>query len=156
MCREIKIGAVSQAVEFFAAERKFEFEIDRAFRIMRAIFRCDLKFVHFGSRNADRFVECMYVLPPHLKSLFPFVRTNKIFDLHLFEFARAERKIARRDLVAERFPYLRNTERKFRMEGINDIFEINEYAAGRFGAKIRFRSISRCTYGSPEHHVELL
>lgn len=61
----------------------------------------------------------------------------KILDFHLLEFARAKRKVAGRDFIAERFADLRDAERQFFARRIQHIREIDEDALRGFGAQIR-------------------
>src|SRR3989338_3703254 len=98
----------------------------------------------------------MHVFAPHLKGTFPLGWTYEIFDLHLLELARAEQEIARRYFVAERLPYLCDSERQLRVERVDDILEVDENAASRLGAQIRNgRIVLACTYLRLEHHIEL-
>src|SRR6185437_2717484 len=86
---------------------------------------------------------------------FPILRSNKIFDFHLFELAHAKYKVARRDLVAKRFADLRDAEREFWMEGIKNIFKVRKNPLSRLGAQIGdSRLILARAYLRLEHHVE--
>ena len=56
-------------------------------------------------------------------------------DLHLFELARAEGEVARRDLVAEALADLGDAERDADARAVHDVLEVDEDALGRFGAE---------------------
>ena len=61
------------------------------------------------------------------------------FKFHLLEFARAEREVAGRDLVAERFTYLADAERHFFAAGALDVFEVYEDALSCLGTEVELR-----------------
>ena len=56
-------------------------------------------------------------------------------DLHLLELARAEREIARRDLVAETLADLGDAERNSHPGAVDDVLEIDEDPLGRLRAQ---------------------
>src|SRR3990172_2591929 len=78
------------------------------------------------------------------------------FDLHLLEFARAEREIPRRNFVAEALADLRDAERNLHARTIEHVLEIDENALGRFGPQERrvFLAAHRAD-DRLEHQVEL-
>jgi hypothetical protein len=53
-------------------------------------------------------------------------------DFHLLELARAEREVARRDLVAETLADLRDAERHADARAVDDVLEVDEDALRRF------------------------
>ena len=57
------------------------------------------------------------------------------FDLHLLEFAAAERVIARIDLVAERLANLGDAERKLEPRAVEHVLVVDEDALRRFRAQ---------------------
>src|SRR3989344_6980216 len=136
MRREVEIGSIREPVQFFLAERIFEFEIDSALSVVRAVAFRHIELAHGAHADAHCFYPIVHAPPPHFKTLFPFLRSDEVFDFHLFEFARAEYEIARRYLVPECFAYLPQAEWEFRVDGIDEVLEIYEHAARRFWAQI--------------------
>ena len=108
---QIEIGAIRQAKQFLAAEWKIKFKINRAFGIMRQVFRRNLEFVNFFRIDADFIHPFDHCCTKHFKRFFPCFLAYKIFDFHLLEFARTECKIPRCNFVAECFTDLRDTKR---------------------------------------------
>src|SRR3989344_4532402 len=104
--------------------------------------------------DADRFVECVNVLSPLFECALPFGSAYKILNFHLLEFARAKNEIPRSNLVAESLPYLRDAERQFGMQGVDDVLEIDEYAAGGLRPEVRIGRFSRRANRRHEHRVE--
>src|SRR3989338_8373634 len=153
---EVKVGAIREAAELFAPERKIEFKIyctlgiggsppPRPFKLMDGVLR---DTYHPNKRK--------HCFSPRLEAFLPLVRAHEIFDFHLLEFARTKDEVARRYLVPERFPYLRDAERQFRMETVDYIFEVHENPASGFRTKIRNRGLIFCCANMRlEHHVEL-
>src|SRR5262249_23889564 len=98
------------------------------------------------------------VVPPVAPIGVPVARLRRMAEklhLHLLEFPRAKGKVPRRDLVAEAFSGLRDSERYFGPHGVEDVLEVNEHSLGRFGAEERriFRAPQRAKRGF-EHQVE--
>ncbi len=130
MVLEVEVRAVRQAVELLPAERIIKFKINRALGVMRAVALADLRFMHARGVNADLADPFVHLLPPPIKIILPILvargRRDEIFNLHLLEFARAEDEIARRDLVAERLPDLRDAEGQLPPRRVQNIFEVDE------------------------------
>src|SRR3989344_1301479 len=105
MRREIEISAIREAIEFLAAERKIELEMDSALRIVRALAIGHFELVFCRTVDSGRVDIAMDCRAPLFKTLLPLVRAHEIFDLHLFELAHAENEVARRNLVPECLPY---------------------------------------------------
>src|SRR5215469_10529901 len=83
------------------------------------------------------------------------IRLNEKFHLHLLELARAKNEIARRDLVAERFAYLRHTERQLHALRIHYVGKAEKDALGGLGAQIYLvRAVLHRTHEGLEHQVE--
>src|SRR5262249_52499256 len=82
-------------------------------------------------------------------------RFAEIFDLHLFEFARAEGEIARRDLVAEGFTDLRDPKGQLASHRLLPVIKIDEDSLRGLGTKIgnALIVIDRAD-NSLEHRVE--
>ena len=76
------------------------------------------------------------------------------FHLHLLEFARAENEIARRDFIAEAFADLCDAEGNLYARGVDDVFEFEKDALGRFGAEICLHRIDSANLGC-QHQIKL-
>src|SRR3989344_2816210 len=111
-----------------------EFKIYRPLAVMRAVAVAYFKLMDRLRGNSHGLIERMYALPPHLECALPFRGTYKIFDFHLLEFARTENEIARSNLVAECFSYLRDAEGQLGVKGVDDILEIGKNSPGGLGA----------------------
>src|SRR6266516_1647077 len=76
--------------------------------------------------------------------------------LHLLELAVAKDEVARRDLVAEALPYLRDPERELAARDGRHVVEVDEDALGRLWSQIGDRRgvLDRTDVGL-EHQVEL-
>src|SRR3989344_3536141 len=129
MRRKIKVGAICETVELFAAEGPVELEVYRALAVVRALPVRDLKLMHRASRDTDSIVKGVDILPPHLERLLPFVRPYKVFDLHLLEFPDTKDEAPWTNLIADRLPYLPDAKRKVGMERVHDILEIHKDTA---------------------------
>src|SRR5262249_26098405 len=83
-------------------------------------------------------------------------RMAEKLDLHLLELSRAERKIPRRDLVAEALAHLSNAERHTNAAGIEHVFEVHEDALRSLGTEERCTLLAaeRADIGL-EHQVKL-
>ena len=57
---------------------------------------------------------------------------------HLFKLNRSENEVAGGDFVAERFTYLRDTERDFCSRRSLYVQKVDEFALSRFGAEVNF------------------
>src|SRR5439155_24766704 len=66
-------------------------------------------------------------------------RSAEVLHLHLLEPARAEDEIARRDLVAEGLPDLRDAERQLPARRLLHVIEVHEDALRRLGPQPRDR-----------------
>ncbi len=83
------------------------------------------------------------------------LRLAEIFELHLFELARAKSEIARVNFVPERFPDLGDAERQFFARNIEDVLELHENCLGRFRAQIgHARFVFGCADIGFEHEVK--
>ncbi len=133
MILEVEVSAVGDAAYLIEFVRVAEMEVHRAFGIVRAIMSLDLDLLDIfrleseSGEPAARFGKPVFEIP------FPLGFFHEILELHDLELADAEDEIPRGYLIAERLPYLGHTERKTRMERIDDVLEIDEHALSRFG-----------------------
>src|SRR3990167_3771241 len=73
---------------------------------------------------------------PVVKPFRVFLGVNKVFKLHHLKFPDAEKKITRRNFVAESFADLGNSKRQFYPRGLENIVKINKNPLGGFGPQI--------------------
>src|SRR5579872_1619800 len=101
MLSQVIIGSVSQAVELFPAERPVELKVDRSLRIESPVSVRDFQFMNLVSRKTDVLREIDHFFFEMIECLLPIFGIHEVLDLHLLEFARAEKEIARGDLISE-------------------------------------------------------
>src|SRR5690606_5839190 len=91
-------------------------------------------------------------LTPELIPLLGLARAAEELDLHLLEFAAAEREVARIDFVAKRLADLRDAERHADARRVADVLEVHEDALRRLRAQVRdARVILERAYVRLEH-----
>src|SRR3990172_359038 len=76
------------------------------------------------------------LVDPTLVPLLVRSRHDEKFDLHLLELAGAESKIARRDLVTERFADLGDAEGELHAHGLEHVVEVDEDALGGLRSQV--------------------
>src|SRR3989344_6062169 len=94
------------------------------------------KFVNFTHIKTDAFHPVEHFTSPIFKIFFPIFGTDKIFNFHLFKFAKSENEISWCNFITESFTYLCYAERKFRMKSIHRVFEVYKYTLSGFGTKV--------------------
>src|SRR3989338_8522244 len=108
--------------------------------VVRQLILRDVQLVHFFGVDAARRDPSMYFANPLTERLLPvlviFWSRDKVLNFHLFKLARAENKVARSNLVAERFSYLRNAERQCFAACLKHVFKINEDSLRGFGPQV--------------------
>src|SRR5207249_6736157 len=97
----------------------------------------------FAAWNADVFIKLQAFFLPIFKQFHSLVCPAKIFQLHLFELARAKREIARINVVSECFTDLRNTERQLLARHFENVYELNEDRLGGLGAQVCYGTLVR-------------
>jgi hypothetical protein len=70
------------------------------------------------------------VVDPLLVNFFIRAGHDEVFDLHLLQLAHPEDKVARRDLIAERFPDLRDAEGQLAAGRVEYVLEVDEHPLG--------------------------
>src|SRR5579859_5202137 len=110
MLREIEVAAVVDAFDFLRTEGSAEIELDieRRARVVREFGGGVLMEFETSGIEAERMMPFHPLVLPVLERLHVLARLDKKLHFHLFEFTRTENKVARRDLVGERFAYLRD------------------------------------------------
>src|SRR5215210_1248190 len=87
------------------------------------------------------------------------IRPDEVLHFHLLKLARAQNKIARRDLVAKRFSDLRDAERNLSSQRRLNVQEINENPLRGLRTKVseggRIVLIGSGSQRRPKHHVEM-
>src|SRR3990167_5553793 len=79
---------------------------------------------------------------PVIVPLHFFTRTHKKLHFHLFELAHTEDKLARYDLVPERFSDLSNSKRNLHAARFLNIQEVHKNTLSRFRTQVNRRSIA--------------
>ena len=107
------------------------------------------------ARQTNRLPPAKTGVAPVLIPFGRFTGMNEELEFHLLELTRPERKIARRDLVAEGFADLRNPKRHAHPIAIQHIPELGKNSLGRLRAQIgdRRRVFDRAGCGL-EHQIE--
>jgi hypothetical protein len=77
------------------------------------------------------------VVPPLVggAALDGLVGIDEVLDLHLLELARPEDEVARRDLVAEGPPRLRDAEGQLEPHGLEHVVKVDEHRLGGLGRR---------------------
>src|SRR3989344_3782166 len=103
MVFKIKIGAIGYTLQLFEipAEGKTVLDIGGGFGIMRQFIIGILARANIGLRYPQIKKPSESFLDPILIPLIVILGQDKIFQLHLLELTRAEKKISRRDFVPE-------------------------------------------------------
>ena len=126
MLREVVVGAIRDAFEFLASKRKTVFDIVSAFRIEGALIIRHCHDVQLVARDTNVLIKLQAFFLPIFEQFHSLLCAAKIFELHLFEFSRAEGEIARINFVAKRFADLRDPERQFLARHFQNVFELNK------------------------------
>src|SRR3954469_4097206 len=133
---KIKVAAVRDAFQLtvFAGgeEREGVFDVGGTDRVVA-------EFILFMFPESQAFAgEAQVGVPFHAAVapvLVPLARSGWMaeeFDFHLFELARAEREISRRDFIAKALANLRDAERNSYACAVCDVLEIDKDALSRF------------------------
>src|SRR5437763_8889111 len=129
----IKVRAIRDAHQLFPLTlfiftlwEKAILNIDGTFGVVRE-FSLRL-FIQSQIRAGDsnRLKPLIAAIDPFLMRGFVFAGFDEVFQLHLFELARAKDEIAGRDLVAKRLADLRHAERQFAPAGIQHVEKVYE------------------------------
>ena len=92
--------------------------------------------IHMLSRQALFFPPTNTFFFPVFMPFFIISGVNKIFQLGLLKLSHPKDKVARSNLIAERFTNLGDTKRQFPRRRIDNILKLGEYRLCRFGAQI--------------------
>src|SRR5206468_6736359 len=133
---EIEVAAVGDALELRPAEGELVLDVGAPLGVVRQLVGSVLAQTQAFGPNAVALVPREALLLPVLMPLRVLARLDEEFHLHLLELARAEEKIAGRDLVAERLADLADPERDLETRGVQHVLKIDEDALGRLGAQV--------------------
>src|SRR5438309_3750266 len=109
---KVVVGAVVDALELVPSERERELEVRRPRGAVGALVRAAAAEAELVLRYALLEMPSEPRLLPLLVEARRFGRAREVLHLHLLELARSEDEVARRDLVPEGLPDLRDTERQ--------------------------------------------
>lgn len=140
MLLEVIIRAVGNAPQLSPPKRKTVFDICRCIAvvrqlILRMITKPDMLFLHIQRKQP-----IPAEVAPILEPFHVLTRLAKELQFHLLEFPRPEGEVSRRDLVAEAFADLPDTEWEPLAHRALDIFEIDENPLRRLRTQINFVS----------------
>ena len=134
MLREVVVGAIVNTLDLVKATRELVLNIPCILRIEdEVLVLLEAKLV---LRDAKRKIPVEPVLLDSLIGRLVLVRTDEVLRIRLLELPRSEEEIAWRDLVPERLPYLRDTERNLRTHRVNDVLKVQVDALTRLARKI--------------------
>ena len=157
MALEIVVRAVGNAPQLApVGEREGIFDVSRGAGVERELRRLVVAQPEMLFLDAE-------TQQPVLAVVFPVGKPFKVraglaeeFALHLLKLARAEREVARRDLVAERLADLADAERELPARRALDVREVDENALRGLRAEIAGRGrVLGNADGGFEHEVEL-
>lgn len=153
MLRKVEIRAVVRAVDLAPAEREQELDVARGLRVMRE-FLVVVEAQMFGGKT-----QILKILPAVRLEVVVQLGVRALLaeglELHLLELDRAEREVARRDLVAERLADLPDAERQLRAHGALYVEEVDILALRVFGAQVNDAlAVVRYAAERLEHQVE--
>ena len=153
MLRKVEIRAVVRAVDLAPAEREQELDVARGLRVMRELLVV-VEAQMFGGKT-----QILKILPAVRLEVVVQLGVRALLaeglELHLLELDRAEREVARRDLVAERLADLPDAERQLRAHGALYVEEVDILALRVFGAQVNDAlAVVRYTAERLEHQVE--
>src|SRR6266550_971827 len=111
MPREVEIGAVVNSLELVPAEWELVLDVVRVLRVVGELVLRMLVKAQLVPPDPESVVPLHPLLFPEFEPLAVRARLHEELHLHLLEFPGPEYEVPGRDLVAERFPNLRNAER---------------------------------------------
>src|SRR5262249_6028701 len=110
VAREIPVAAVVHALDLLPPEREAELDVGGGVGLVRQPLRLVRAHGRRGVAEAEPVVEGDALGEPVLEPLLPLAAVDEELELGLLELARAEREVARVDLVAERLADLGDPE----------------------------------------------
>ena len=136
---EVEVRAIRDAPELAPAEWEHELDVRGALAVVRKLLflvlaQADARVVHAESKQ-----ELVAIIFPEMIPLEVGAGRAEELQLHLLKLADAEDEVAWRDLVAEGFTDLRDTERQFLARGAQHVFEVDKDALRGFGTEVELR-----------------
>src|SRR5215510_12238725 len=135
---EIIVRAIGDSLELAPAHGEKILDIDASFGIVGQFVRFMLALSNVLRSYAVALVPLKALVHPLSMPFFIRPRHTEKLDLHLLELTGAERKIAGRDLISERFTDLGDSERQFLPRSLKDIVEVDKDSVGGFRPEINF------------------
>src|SRR6266513_2322823 len=155
MAREVEVRAIVNALELLPAERELVLDVVRVLGVMGELFLGMLVKAQLLGPDAQAPQPLHALRPPEPEPLEVRAGLHEEWHLRLLELARAEDEVPRRDLIAERLPDLRDTERHLLSRRLQHVQVVDVDALGRLGAQVddRRRVLHRA-HERLEHEVE--
>src|SRR3989339_949021 len=123
MLGQIIVRPIVNALKLFEPERVIVFDIKRRLGVKNQILVLMPAQIFRVKAKIFRIKFPPLFLPP-LILLGRDRRMDEVLHFHLFELARAEDELARRDLIAKGLADLRDTKRHTHARGVKDVFEV--------------------------------
>src|SRR5438552_843073 len=133
---QIVVSAIRNAFELLPSKREIVFDVVGALGIKGALSTRYIQHVQFRTPNTDVLVKLQPFFQPVIEPFHPLLCPAKIFQLHLLEFAGAEREIARIDFITKGFSNLCDPEWQLLARHFEDVLELNEDRLRRFRPQI--------------------
>src|SRR6185295_7386253 len=134
--RQIPVAAVVDALDLLPAEREEILDVDRRARVVGELVGRVRARAQPVVPEAELAVEREPLGLPVLEPLLALARVHEELELGLLELARAEREVARIDLVAERLADLGDAERDLLAPRLAHALEVVEDRLAGLGAQI--------------------
>jgi hypothetical protein len=153
---QIPVASVVDAFDLLPAEREQELDVGGRLRVVRELVGAVRAHAQAVVAEAERAVEPDALGEPVLEPLLALARMDEELELGLLELARAEREVARVDLVAKRLADLRDAERDLLARALAHALRVEEDRLTRLGAQERHgrRVLLRADEGL-QHQVEV-
>ena len=156
MLSKVIVGPVRNAPELAPAPRKSVFDICRCLGIETELFHFVIAETQVFRISAQAQDPVHAELAPVRKPVIICTRLAEEFHFHLLKFTCTEDKVARCDLIAERFADLTDAERQLLSVSALYTLEVNEHTLCRFRSQVdRALGVFQCSLECLEHQVEL-
>ena len=154
---QVEVRAVGDTFELAPAHGEQVLKIHAALGVVGQLVFLLLAHAQVVSPHTQIQVPLLALGDPHLVRRLVFAGPHEILDLHLFELARAESEVARRDLVAECLAHLGDAKGQLAPHGVEHVAEVDENALRSFGAQIDQSRLVSCVHrpdAGAKHQVE--
>ena len=156
MLRQVPVAAVVHAFDFLPAEREFVIDVDGCVGVVGEFIRFVRTIANAPLIQTDVSVELQTLGSPIFEPLVSLARMAEELHLGLFEFTRAEGKVARRNFVAEGLAYLGNPKRDLLPGRLAHTLEARKERLAGFRPQVgRLGGVRRSADLGLQHQVEV-